>query len=279
MDAAGAVTTQRWTTHSDGVDDLLAVTLNTGTTPATSSYYYHTDHQGSVRAITDQNGAVTNAYAYDSYGTAEESVELLAQRFRYTGREFDALTGLYHYRARAYDPQTARFLQEDPLHFKALQPKRGLEIDDELVEAAGLSGTEGVYASELNVYRYVSSNPVIYVDPTGKFGAGIYSGAVKRVQSSLALVNTKIRHSGQALLTKFPRNSAGRLFDSFTGRYVTKDFIREVRKDYRISFLKGLADGCMEPGKVEATDAKHGWGYMAGHLIGAFACGGAKGGG
>ena len=85
---------------------------------------------------------MTNAYAYDSYGTAEESVESLAQRFRYTGREFDALTGLYHYRARAYDPQTGRFLQEDPIWFEAL---------------------------DLNVYRYVGGNPLNGTDPTGMF--------------------------------------------------------------------------------------------------------------
>jgi YD repeat-containing protein len=94
LNASGAVTSQRWTTHSDGTDDLLAVTLNNGAVPAAVSYYYHTDHQGSVRAITDQSGAVTNSYAYDSYGTAQESVESLAQRFRHTGREFDALAEL-----------------------------------------------------------------------------------------------------------------------------------------------------------------------------------------
>jgi RHS repeat-associated protein len=103
-----------------------------------------------VRAITDGSGAVTNSYAYDSYGTAEESVESLAQRFRYTGREFDALTGLYHYRARAYDPETARFLQEDPLHFEAL---------------------------DLNIYKYVRNNPINYIDPSGKMYAAGYANA------------------------------------------------------------------------------------------------------
>jgi RHS repeat-associated protein len=158
LNASNVVTGQRWTTHSDGVDDLLAVTLQAGAGPSSPtaflsgpaapsnvSYYYHTDHQGSVRAITDQSGAVTNAYAYDSYGTAQESVESLAQRFRYTGREYDALTGLYHYRARAYDPDTARFLQEDPIWFEA---------------------------GDLNVHRYVGNNPVNWVDPNGMSNSG-----------------------------------------------------------------------------------------------------------
>jgi RHS repeat-associated protein len=168
INASGAVTGQRWTTHSDGTDDLLAVTLQAGTgpssptaatsgpaAPSNASFYYHTDHQGSVRAITDQNGAVTNTYAYDSYGTAQESVESLAQRFRYTGREFDALTGLYHYRARAFDPETARFLQEDPLHFGA---------------------------GDMNVFRYTGNNPVNATDPSGMFADenGTFTAAVSR---------------------------------------------------------------------------------------------------
>jgi RHS repeat-associated protein len=166
LNASGAVTVQRWTTHSDGVDDLLAVTLQAGAgqssptaflsgpaAPSNVSYYCHTDHQGSVRAITDQSGAVTNAYAYDSYGTAQESVESLAQRFRYTGREYDALTGLYHYRARAYDPDTARFLQEDPLWFEA---------------------------GDLNVYRMTWNNPVNWTDPSGMAGEATATTATDR---------------------------------------------------------------------------------------------------
>jgi hypothetical protein len=34
VDATGAVTSGKWTTHSDGVDDLLAVTLQAGTGPS-----------------------------------------------------------------------------------------------------------------------------------------------------------------------------------------------------------------------------------------------------
>jgi RHS repeat-associated protein len=136
------------------------VTPQTGSSPSTSSYYYHTDHQGSVRAITNDAGQVTNAYAYDSYGTAQESVESLAQRFRYTGREYDALTGLYHYRARAYDPETARFLQEDPLGF-----------------AGG----------DINLYRYALGNPVKWIDPTGQSATeqGAIDGNATKVAPSV----------------------------------------------------------------------------------------------
>jgi RHS repeat-associated protein len=56
----------------------------------------------------------------------------------FTGREYDAETGLYHYRERAYSPQIGRFLQTDPL-----------AIDDE------------------NTYTYCYNDPVNWVDPYG----------------------------------------------------------------------------------------------------------------
>ena len=52
-------------------------------------------------------------------------------------REFDAETGLIHMRARAYDPGTSRFLQEDP-EFHAR-----------------------------NTYGYALNNPLLYIDPFG----------------------------------------------------------------------------------------------------------------
>jgi RHS repeat-associated protein len=158
----------------------MAVTLQAGTgtvsptattsgpaAPSNASFYYHTDHQGSVRAVTDQSGAVVNSYAYDSYGTAEESVESLAQRFRYTGREYDALTGLYHYRARAFDPETARFLQEDPLWFGA---------------------------GDMNVYRMTWNNPVNWTDPSGMSAVedGGLRGAIMKAAPGVAYAGNAV---------------------------------------------------------------------------------------
>jgi RHS repeat-associated protein len=178
----------RWYTHSDATDDLLAITPQAAPTglyysaiPSQVAHYsVHTDHQGSVRAVTDLTGGVVNSYAYDAYGNAEEAVESLPQRFRYTGREWDGVTRLYHYRARAYDPETGRFLQEDPLGFGALHPKRKELIADDYADDKLLLGIATAYAGELNTYRYVSNNPMIFTDPTGLFGSGLYASAVKR---------------------------------------------------------------------------------------------------
>ena len=79
----------------------------------------HADHQGSIRAITDSAGTVVNDYDYDSFGNFEVAIEGIDNPYTYTGREHDAESGLYYYRARHYDPNTGRFLQQDPLGFAA----------------------------------------------------------------------------------------------------------------------------------------------------------------
>ena len=131
-------------THSANVDEPLQ--LETFDTDGTfdAAYTYHADHLGSIRYLTDSSGTIVNAYDYDSYGRPLFGTTSFDQPFAYTGREWDAATGLYHYRARAYDAETGRFLQEDPIGF-----------------AAG----------DLNVYRYVGSNPLSYTDPSGLVAA------------------------------------------------------------------------------------------------------------
>jgi RHS repeat-associated protein len=93
---------------------------------------------------------VVSSYDYDSYGNIESSFEGIANPFTYTGREFDAESGLYYYRARYYDPATGRFINQDPIGF-----------------AAG----------DLNLYRYVFNNPINLIDPTG-FASLILGGSL-----------------------------------------------------------------------------------------------------
>jgi len=105
--------------------------------------YYQTDVLGSVIALTDQTGAVKTTYAYDPFGNTTVSGEASDNPFQYTGRENDG-TGLYYYRARYYSPELQRFISEDPI---------------------GLAGG-------INMYVYVSNNPVMLTDPTGLAGCG-----------------------------------------------------------------------------------------------------------
>jgi RHS repeat-associated protein len=101
--------------YSEGlnIDEPLAM-LRSATTS-----YYQADGLGSVTSLTSAAGAVAQTYSFDSFGNIVATTGSLANSFRYTGREFDAETGLYFYRTRYYDPAAGRFLSEDRVGFEA----------------------------------------------------------------------------------------------------------------------------------------------------------------
>ena len=108
LNATGAVTTSY--VHGPGIDELLAVHDHAGG----QTLYPLTDHLGSMVALTDAAGQVQATFAYAAFGATRSKSGSADTRFRFTGREEDAESGLYHYRARAYDPAAGRFLQPDP---------------------------------------------------------------------------------------------------------------------------------------------------------------------
>ncbi|OYW06853.1 MAG: hypothetical protein B7Z61_00940 [Acidobacteria bacterium 37-71-11] len=110
--------------------------------PSGAVTVYHGDERGSVVAITDAAGGVVQSYSYDAYGKVLSAAGGLANPFQYVGA-YGVLAdedGLYHMRARYYDPDARRFVTEDPL---------GL--------AAGL-----------NLYAYAGGDPVNRIDPGGQ---------------------------------------------------------------------------------------------------------------
>jgi RHS repeat-associated protein len=129
----GANVLQARYTHGPGIDEPIAVTKGG------STFFYHQDGLGTVTELTDSAGTTAKSYSYDAYGTIVDQTGTVEQPYTYTGREFDAETGLYYYRERYYDSKTGRFLQQDPI---------------------GISG-------DLNLYAYVQNGPVNYIDPLG----------------------------------------------------------------------------------------------------------------
>jgi YD repeat-containing protein len=82
---------------------IASTTVPVSSAVAGSTLYYHQDGLGTVTELTDTNGSVVKAYAYDAYGNLLESPGTVEQPYAYTGREFDAESGLYYYRVRYYD--------------------------------------------------------------------------------------------------------------------------------------------------------------------------------
>ena len=62
-----------------------------------------------MRAITDNNGSVTETYQTDAFGVPTQVQGTSAQPFQFTGQQQDD-NGLIYLRARYYDPTSGRFL-------------------------------------------------------------------------------------------------------------------------------------------------------------------------
>ena len=146
-------------THGPGIDEPISVTKGS------STYFYHQDGLGSVTDLTDSSGATAKSYSYDAYGNILESPGTVEQPYTYTGREFDAESGLYYYRARAYDSVTGRFFQKDPI----LSPTNQL-MGEEGVFFGRNIWLFPAYLDEtrmLNPYSAVFNSPVNFIDPEG----------------------------------------------------------------------------------------------------------------
>jgi len=143
---AGVLTTQY--IHGPQVDEILAKATPTSTT------FPLPDALGSTIAVTDQSGALMERVYYsDAFGTptfkngsgATLAGTTTGTRFLFTGREWLSQFGLYDYRNRTYSAAFGRFIEKDPIGFRA---------------------------GDLNLYRYVSNNPVNLWDPYGLMNEG-----------------------------------------------------------------------------------------------------------
>jgi RHS repeat-associated protein len=137
----------------------------TQTLTLTQTIYFVYDGHGSVRALTDQTGAVTDTYDYDAFGNLLHSTGTTLNNYRFAGEQFDPDLNLYFNRARYLNVSTGRFLTAD-----------SLEADPETPLA-------------LHKYLYAEGNPIGHVDPSGHFStAEIILGASIVITLALAAV-------------------------------------------------------------------------------------------
>ncbi|WP_052262425.1 RHS repeat domain-containing protein [Pseudoalteromonas luteoviolacea] len=113
-------------------------------------YRFITDQLGSPRLIVDAaSGEIAQQLSYDTFGQVTQDTNPGFQPFGFTGGLYDADTQLVRFGARDYDAHTARWTAKDPIGFGG---------------------------GDTNLYAYVSSDPVNFIDPTGHFLANLISG-------------------------------------------------------------------------------------------------------
>ena len=116
--------------------------------------YYLYNGQGDVSILIDGSGITIANYEFDAYGNQSQENEVY-NPFGYRGEYTDAESGLIYLRARMYDTQTGRFINEDPIR------------------------------DGLNWYIYCGNNPVMFIDPSGEsFTVLLVAGLVGAVVSA-----------------------------------------------------------------------------------------------
>ncbi len=139
----------------------VAVSVN-GSNP--DYFYLHSDHQGSIVAVSDINGNLSGKQSYNPWGRTRnpetwDQTENTTNPFPswlargYTGHEHYNAFDLINMNGRTYDPRLARMIQVD-----------------NFVQSPNLTQSH-------NRYSYVWNNPLKYNDPNGEW-VHILAGAL-----------------------------------------------------------------------------------------------------
>jgi RHS repeat-associated protein len=116
----------------------LAQIRHTG--PSEAAYYFHDDHLGTPKMMTNNTGTVVWRVETDPFGNEIGTpIKTVENNLRFPGQYRDEETGLNQNYFRDYDPRTGRYIQTDPI---------------------GLAGG-------MNLYGYVQGNPINFIDPFG----------------------------------------------------------------------------------------------------------------
>jgi RHS repeat-associated protein len=109
------------------------------------NYYLAYDQVGSLRVVSDTLGNVVKEIDYDSFGNVlSDTNPNFTVPFGFAGGLYDPDTGLVHFGARDYDPDTGRWTAKDPIKF---------------------------WGGDANLYGYVQNDPVNWIDPFGLWEA------------------------------------------------------------------------------------------------------------
>ena len=117
-------------------------------------YYYGSDILGSVKFITGGGGQELKRIEYDVFGGIYKGASPYGLETGYTGKPYDAVTGLSDYGFRDYSPKYARFITEDPIRdgenwfaYCHADPINHIDPDGYLTVSITFNGSAGAGAS------------------------------------------------------------------------------------------------------------------------------------
>ena len=164
----GSGNLQRQYTYGNYLDEVWTIDDRDGVTIAqlnngsgSDRHFAHCNTLYHVYGLTDEDGNLVEAYQYDAYGKATVITDgddgdgivnfnsndvrtsggwsSMGNPYQYTGQRCDPETGLVYYKNRYYDTALGRFISRDPVG----------------------------YRNGMNLYLYVNSRTMKYLDPYG----------------------------------------------------------------------------------------------------------------
>ncbi len=122
-----------------------------------TTYALIRDQIGSVRLVVDgDSGEIVQRMDYDEFGNVTLDTNPGFQPFGFAGGLYDPDTALVHFNARDYNPRIRRWTAKDPILFSG---------------------------GDTNLYGYIMSDPVNFIDPNGKWALVLIGAATGAIGS------------------------------------------------------------------------------------------------
>ncbi len=150
-------------------DDLLATLRPNPTPPPGESpwiaRYLHAEGIGTVRALTDEQGNVTDRYTLEAFGTLLDHLGDDPNAYLFAGEPLDPNSGFYYNRARWVDSRAGRFESADPRVGSSFEPLT------------------------LHRYLYAGASATNLVDPSGEDFQAV---ALAAVNAAIGILQTAL---------------------------------------------------------------------------------------
>ncbi len=142
--------------------------------------FFHFDEMGNTLCLSDDQGRITDAWAWGPYGEPAGRQGTSDVPFTYQGEVGAWQVGALHILGRrVYDPERGRFLSRDPI----------VNVDDPNPLA-------------VNPYAYAAGNPLRFIDPTGELPTAKERGEqVKPIEGVLGKAKYGLAIVGSAVET------------------------------------------------------------------------------